>query len=134
MDELKVKELITIEGIGSQNAEQVNVYYLANKKLDVKKMNINPLKEGIILGVSGALLLKSCANLVALFVETHSTLPDSRGAAKIIEVLDKYLGLKVDYKPLLEKAVKFEAKIKELMAKKEKVAASQEKKELTYLG
>ncbi|MBS3171067.1 proteasome assembly chaperone family protein [Candidatus Woesearchaeota archaeon] len=134
MDELKVKELITIEGIGSTTVENMNVYYLANKKLDLKKININPLKEGIILGVSGALLLRGCANLVALFVETHSTLPDSRGAAKIIEILDKYLGLKVDYKPLMEKAVKFENKIKELMAKKEKVAASQEKKELTYLG
>lgn len=131
--ELKVKELITIEGIGSQNAETVNVYYLANKKVD-KRLNLNPLKEGIILGVSGALLLKNCTNLLALFVETHSTLPDSRGAAKIIEILDKYLGLKVDYKPLLEKAVKFEAKIKELMAKKEKAAVNQEKKELTYLG
>ncbi|MEK6936509.1 MAG: PAC2 family protein [Nanoarchaeota archaeon] len=134
MDELKVKEIITIEGIGSQNIENVNVYYLANKKIDSKKLNISPLKEGIILGVSGALLLKSCANLVAFFVETHSAMPDSRGAAKTIEVLDKYLGLKVDYKPLLEKAVKFEAKIKELMSKKEKATASQEKKELTYLG
>ncbi len=134
MDELKVKEVISIEGIGSQNAENINVYYLSNKKLDSKKINVSPLKEGIILGVSGALLLRRCTNLVALFVETHSTLPDSRGAAKIIEVLDRYLGLKVDYKPLLEKAVKFENKIKELMSKKEKAAVNQEKKELTYLG
>ena len=131
--ELKVKELITIEGIGSQDAETVNVYYLSNKKVD-KKLNVSHLKEGIILGVSGALLLRNCSNLLSLFVETHSTLPDSRGAAKMIEVLDKYLGLKVDYKPLLEKALKFEAKLKELMSKREKVVANQEKKDLTYLG
>lgn len=134
MQELKVKELITIEGIGSQNSENVNVYYLSNKKLDNKKLNLLPLKEGIILGVSGALLLNSCSNLLSLFVETHSTLPDSRGAAKIIETLDKYLKLKVDYKPLLEKAAKFESKIKGLMEKREQLTANKEKKELTYLG
>ncbi len=134
MDELKVKEIINIEGIGSANTEEPNVYYLSNKKFDAKKYGLNQLKEGIILGVSGALLLKKCTNLLALFVETHSAMPDSRGAANIIGVLDKYLGLKVDYKPLLEKAIKFESKIKELMEKKEKVVADKEKKELTYLG
>ena len=61
-------------------------------------------------------------------------MPDSRGAAIIIGFLDKYLGLKVDYKPLLEKALKFENKIKELMEKKDKVIADKEKKDLTYLG
>ena len=58
-------------------------------------------------------------------------MPDSRAAAKIIESLDKYLGLKVDYKPLLEKAETFEKKLKEFLS----MAAQQtkEKKE-TYLG
>ena len=45
------------------------------------------------MGVSGALLLKAEVPLSCFFAETHSSLPDSRAAAKIIEVLDKYLYL-----------------------------------------
>ena len=134
IDELKVKKIITIEGIGSNAAENPNVYYLSNSKEDAKKLNVSQLREGIIIGVSGALLLKNCTNLLSLFAETHSTLPDSRAAARIIEVLDKYLGLKIDYKPLLEKAAKFESKIKKILEDKEKMSAAKENKELTYLG
>lgn len=137
-EELKAKKIITIEGIGSsspnQGEEEPNVYYLTNGKEDIKKLNLQSLKEGIIIGVGGALLLNNCQNLFALFAETHSALPDSRAAAKIIEVLDKYLNLKIDYKPLLAKAVKFENKIKTIMESKEKVSAAKENKELTYLG
>ena len=46
----------------------------------------------------------------------------------------KYLNLKIDYKPLLAKALKFESKIKTIMENKEKVSAAKENKELTYLG
>jgi predicted ATP-grasp superfamily ATP-dependent carboligase len=48
--------------------------------------------------------------------------------------LDRHLGLKVDYKPLLSKAVQFEGKIKELLDKREKAVKFKERKELTYLG
>ena len=86
---------------------------------------------------TGALLLrvknieKSC-----IFVETHSSLPDSRGAAKVIEILDKYLGLNVDYNPLLKKAEVFERKVKQILEKgKDVLSKRQERDEtLNYLG
>ena len=92
------------------------------------------MKEGIVLGVTGALLLKQDINTSCIFVETHSKLPDSRGAAKLVEVLDSYLNLKVDYKPLLEKAKKFEEKLKGLMEKTKKANEEKDRKELNYLG
>ena len=134
MDELKAKKVIIIEGIGSKGTNDPNVYYLSNVKEDAKKLNLVPLKEGIIIGISGALLLNHCVNLLSLFAETHSTLPDSRAAARVIGILDKYLNLKVDYKPLLEKAAIFESKLKTIMENKEKVSAARDNKELTYLG
>src|SRR3989344_527131 len=134
MNEIKAKKIITIEGIGNTESQTPNIYYLSKGKDDLKKLNLSQLKEGIIIGVSGALLLKDYNNLLALFAETKSALPDSRAAAKVIEVLDKYLNLKIDYKPLLEKATKFESKIKTIMENKEKVSAAKVDKELTYLG
>ncbi len=129
--ELKVKEVISIEGVGSNEVmDEVRAFYMgSNKRL--KELGIDHLKEGIIVGVTGALLLRKDLPVTCLFAETHSTLPDSRAAARIVEVLDDYLGLKVDYKPLLEKAEEFEKKLKGIMEKAQSV--SQDKK-LTYFG
>ena len=88
------------------------------------------------MGTTGILLLKSEKNLpvTSIFAEAHSELPDSKAAAKVIEVLDKYLRLKIDYKPLLEQAEKFETKLKELISKGQKVSEEQQKKKLSYVG
>ncbi len=131
--DLRVKEIISLEGVGSQSeiVESRGFYIGENKKL--KNLGIEPLKEGIIVGVTGALLLRKDINITAFFAETHSTLPDSRAAAKIIEVLDRYLGLKVDYKPLIKKAEEFEKKLKEMIEKSRSVSGQQESK-LPYFG
>jgi len=134
INDLNAKEIISLEGIGSSSLESPKVYYYSNKKDGLKKLGVLNLNEGIIIGVTGSLLLKGCTNHICFFAETHSTMPDSKAAAKIIEVLDRHLGLKVDYKPLMEKAVKFEGKIKELLEKREKASKFKERKELTYLG
>lgn len=135
MQELKAKEIISIEGVGSTliNHEEPKAFYMGESK-KLKGTGIDPLKEGIIVGVTGALLLKKEIKVTCLFAETHSTLPDSRAAAKIIEVLDNYLNLKVDYQPLLKKAEEFETKIKSVMEKAQSISSQREKKGLTYFG
>ena len=132
---LNAKEIICIEGVGSVS-ETNNVYYLSesfSSKI-IKKTNIKELKEGIIMGVSGALMVNRRLPTSCFFSETHSNLPDSRAAAKLIEVLDKYLGLKVDPKPLIKKAEEFETKIKGLIEKSKEATEEKERKELSYLG
>ena len=135
-----VKEIISIEGVGTPVvSEETNAYYHANLKTARDKFNklkFSPLTEGIILGVTATLLLQSDNKtpLSCIFVETHSNLPDSKAAAKAIEVLDKYLGLKIDYKPLLEQAEKFEEKIKGLMEQGMVAQEEKQKKNLSYLG
>ena len=134
--ELKAREIISLEGVVS-NSEETRAFFYTNinkSSETFKKNKLEQLKEGIIMGVTGALLLKSKLPMSSIFVETHSQLPDSRAAAKIIEVLDKYLNLKVDYKPLLEKAEQFETKLKTLMQQKNQAEEQKEKKELSYFG
>lgn len=100
---LKAKEIVSVEGILGQTPE-MNMYYYSQNVNALKKFSkvkATPLKEGIVAGVTAALLLKNNEiNMSGLFVETHSKLPDSKASAKIIEMLDGYLVLGVDYKPL----------------------------------
>ncbi|MEK6878231.1 MAG: PAC2 family protein, partial [Nanoarchaeota archaeon] len=110
-------------------------YYSTKKGQTFEKMGLKPLKEGIVMGVTGALMLKAEEiPLSCIFVETQSNLPDSRAAAKIIEALDKYLGLDIDYKPLLKAAEKFEEKVKGILESGKQAMSEKESKELNYLG
>lgn len=135
---LSAKEIISLEGVGSPNAEGGRVFYYTTKNGNATKKlsNVaNPLMEGIIVGVTGALLAKSMKiPIVALFAEAKSNMPDSKAAAHIIEALDAYTGLKVDPKPLLKQAIMFEKKLKGIMEKGKKAEEIHDSKKLSYVG
>jgi len=137
--QLNIKEIICLEGVGSSDESVTSrVFYYSNNeknKNKFKKLKVELLKEGIIIGVTGAVLLRA-ENLPVscVFAETHTNLPDSKAAAKVIEVLDKYLGLKVDTKPLLQQAEKFESKLKGLLTESQKAMQLSEKKKMSYVG
>jgi uncharacterized protein len=137
-DQLNAKEIITTEGVGSaeQKEESRGFYYSHDDKTGakMKKMGVDCLGEGIIVGVTGALLLKSTYPLTCVFAETHSHLPDSKAAAKIIEVLDKYLGLDVDYRPLLKQAEAFESQLRTIVEQASKTKDLRAKKETSYIS
>ena len=134
---LDAKEIISIEGVGGVGTKGNGAfYYSRNKKW--QNAGIEELKEGVVIGVTAAMLAGCDKNdkISCVFAETKSNLPDSRAAAKVIEVLDKYLGLNVDYKPLIKKADEFESKVKKWVAKSQKVInkSNAQKEALNYLG
>lgn len=151
---ISAKEIITIEGVGTrgENSEslsdnsandavsssaKVSAFFFTskNQKASVKLRELcRPLSEGVVIGVTSALLLKSDLPLSCLFVDAQAQLPDSKAAAKIIQVLDKYLGLKVDYKPLLKQAMMFEQKIKGMLQQSNTAQEVKDKKALSYVG
>ena len=133
---LKAKEVISLEGILGQTKE-INGYYYTNDSQNkkVSKVKANALKEGVIMGVTAALLLKGQGmSTTGFFVETHSKLPDSRAAAKIIEMLDGYLSLGVDYKPLEQAAAEFEEKLQNYVEKMRNTSKKTEEKAANYVG
>ena len=137
--QLDAKDIVAIEGVGTPlPAEEVSAYYYSTSDAGKKKFEtfkLAPLKEGIILGVTATLILQGEDRPIScIFVETHSSLPDSKAAAKAIEVLDKYLGLKIQTAPLLKQAEKFEAKVKGLIEKGNVATEEQKKKTLSYVG
>lgn len=138
--ELSAKEIISLEGIGSNKmaAGKPNVFYYCSRSKTgerFKKYELTSLNEGIIMGVTGALLIKNEKYpFCCLFAETASNLPDSRAAAKVLEILNKHLKLKIDLKPLVKQAEKFESKLKTLMKGSKKMMGEQKKKAPSYLG
>lgn len=165
--QLDAKEIISLEGIGSTKpSEKTRSFYFSSDKSKAEKLakiTDAPLKEGIIMGLTGALMLEgtectckkktNCPDRVAalmlqgstgickkrtistaIFAEAHSNMPDSKAAAKVIEVLDAYLGLKVDTKPLLKQAEKFEAKLKQLLEQTTAMSKESDKKKMAYVG
>ena len=136
-EEIKAREIISIEGISSDNKppEPEAFYFTKNEERKKKfvSMNLREIDEGIIVGVTAALLTK-IPETTFLFTEANSELPDSRAAAKIIEILDSYLKLKLDFKPLIKKAEDFESKIKEILLSTKEITTKQKEKEESYFG
>ena len=135
---LKAKEVIGIEGVGNPalGDDAPRAFYIGkSKKLSTIK-EVSKLDEGIIMGVTGALLLREDVILNCIFAETHSQLPDSRAAARIVEILDKYLRLNVDPKPLMKQAELFENKLRDVVSKSKEAAQAQSNKPATqaYFG
>ena len=136
--ELKAKEIIALEGVGAATGgEGLFAYSSDAKKQKSLSNDFTIMKKGIIVGITGALLVntKDKHPAVCFLAETQSALPDSKAAAKLIEALDKYLGLKIDYKPLLTQAEAFETKLKGLLQQsKQAVKDVADSKPKTYFG
>jgi uncharacterized protein len=136
--ELDIKEFISIEGVGSNSPEEEEprTFFYTNNEKNKKTLeqSLPELKEGIVMGVTAALLTKTTIPVTAFFADTKSNLPDSKAAAKVIEILDKHLGLKIDTKPLLETAEKFEEKLKGMMQQTETAQQEVKDKSMSYVG
>jgi uncharacterized protein len=134
--DLDAYRLITVEGVADpqEKEHEPQVMYWTNDKNQAPQ-GITPLKEGIVMGVTSALMLKCHdVHITSLFALTHSQLPDSKAAAQIIKVLDQQLNLDVDYHPLLEAAKQFESKIKGIMSQSTHALNEQQKKTISYVG
>lgn len=129
--EYNAREVISIEGVNALVQDEMKVYSYGNAALTT--LGAEKMKESVIVGVTAALLLK-LEQLTCLFAQTSGGLPDSKAAAAIIDVLNKYLKLGVDPQPLLKQAIAFEQKLKGILQQTQKASIDAEKKNLSYLG
>jgi len=125
-----VKEIISIEGVNSV-VDEDKLFCYNNKEFE--KLGAKPVNESIIMGVTGALMVRDF-NISCIFAPTTSKVPDSRAAAKVIELLDSYIGFKLDTKPLLDQAELFENKLKNILQQTNQTISEAEKKQMSYFG
>ncbi len=134
---IKAKRIICIEGLYNPESEESNVLYYSNDtEMKEKLKHIPVMKNGIILGVTSAVLIKNRKrNVTCLFGETHSNIPDSVASAKVIDVLNKALHLNIDIKPLFNQAKDFEQKLKQVITRSNEVSRQKElKDDLSYIN
>ena len=85
----------------------------------LKEMEIPLLEQGVIKGMTGAMLSEGGSrgrNIMSLMVEADPRFPDARAAAVIIEHLNKMLPVvDLDHGPLLEEAQQLEEQIRGMM-------------------
>ncbi|MDP6583780.1 MAG: PAC2 family protein, partial [Anaerolineales bacterium] len=138
--DLKAKEIIALEGVGSPTGagEELYAYSTDIKRRASLEKSFKMMKKGILVGITGALLVsaKDKVPAVCFLAETQQGLPDSKAAAKLIAAIDQYLGLNVDYKPLITQATAFESKLKGIIAQSKQASqgAQKAKSEQNYFG
>jgi predicted ATP-grasp superfamily ATP-dependent carboligase len=137
--QLSAKEIICLEGVGSPNSKERVFFHgrnMSKRSTKILESCCEPLKEGVIVGVTGAILAKrSKIAILSLFAEAQGNGPDSNAAAGIIKSLDKYVGFNLDPAPLHEQAKIFEGKLKDVVKKHDKARKIQDKKSvLSYVG
>jgi len=140
--DIDAKEIISLEGVAKQKDDaEGQLYYYTTDTASKKKLesfSFQHLDEGIILGTTACVMINAQHHtrpaLTSLFCEATMKYPDSKAAAKVIEALDKYLSLNVDYKPLLDRAKLFEDKLKGILEKSKEAVDKNDERTLNYLG
>jgi uncharacterized protein len=137
---IHAKEIISLEGLAVPKAPQdSNVYWISNneKKFNHLKKAASLLKNGIVVGVSAALLIQSKVKKIpaaVIMAEAHADFPDGIAAASLIKSLNKIYSLDIDTTPLEKESKRFENKVWSIIEKAQKLKESSEKPGETYIG
>jgi uncharacterized protein len=136
-EEKNINIIMALEGANSQLLpdQEPNIYAVGTTEKAnelITKHEIEKLNEGMVGGVSGALLYEGeehNRDVVCLLSEANPQLPGAMGAAKFVEIISRMLPeLKIDPKPLFEEAKELEKQIK--MALKASQPPSPEDREI----
>lgn len=134
----EARGILSIEGINHVTETGDKVFMFCNNPDMEKKLEdqgVEKLREGIIMGVTSIVLTNDRKKLVdCIFVESMTEVPDSLGAARVVEILDKVIGFNIDTKPLVETAKIFEEKLKKIMEHTQAVAKRHKEEDLNYVG
>lgn len=115
----KCKYIVTLEGTHGLNPKKPKTHGVATtQKMRgiLKEYSIEETQEGMITGITGVLLYEGVRlnhDVLCLLAEAHTSYPDSRAAALLVEALDKMLPeIKINTEPLYKEADDIEKKIR----------------------
>jgi uncharacterized protein len=113
------KYIVTLEGTHGLDPKKPMTYGVASTqkmKEILKQHNIGETQEGMITGITGVLLYEGVRlnrDVLCLLAEAHTSYPDSRAAALLVEALDKMLPeIEINTEPLYKEADDIEKKIR----------------------
>jgi len=128
----KCSFIVTLEGAHAVDPKKPKTHGVGSSqkmKQVLKSYGIEETLEGMITGITGVLLYEGTRlkrDVLCLLAEAHSSYPDSRAAAMLVETLDKMLpGIKFDVEPLYKEADEIEQKIRTFIKQAQPSAPSQ---------
>ena len=132
----EVKMMISISGIpvqDRQDLEELKVFAAASNPEMLKiaqDKGVEILREGYMVGPQ-AVMLQYCATLglpaLTLLAQCFLQYPDPEAAAKVLEHLASFTGVKVDVSKLLEKGEEIRLKARDLMKRTQQELAKMRK-------
>ncbi|HIE34386.1 MAG TPA: proteasome assembly chaperone family protein [Candidatus Altiarchaeales archaeon] len=119
--EIKPGKVFLLAGIACKEIEKEREIFSLTNDIELEKklhnLNVEKLEEGMLTGISSDILL-SCIEdnipTVSLMAETRY-IPDPLGAAALVDIVNKLLGLGIDVKKLEDKGEEIEVMFKDIM-------------------
>ena len=108
-----------VEYEGTDDVDVLGVAATETTQKTLEELNILPLEQGVIKGVTGLLLSEGRRrglDIMSLMVEADPRYPDARAAAVLISHLNKLLpAIELDHEPLIEEAERIEEQVRQMM-------------------
>ena len=108
-----------VEYEGTDDVDVLGVAATETTQKTLEDLNILPLEQGVIKGVTGLLLSEGRRrglDIMSLMVEADPRYPDARAAAVLISHLNKLLpAIELDHEPLIEEAERIEEQVRQMM-------------------
>ncbi len=119
---IKAREIVCLEGLSVPESERdyevLGMSTNSKSMANMRKKGVKELKNGILLGMSAALLLKAKEKGVpasCMMVESRAQFPDGLAAAAILEDLARIYGFSIDTSDLKSQANAFEKKMQKVI-------------------
>ncbi|PNX53342.1 MAG: hypothetical protein BV458_04950 [Thermoplasmata archaeon M9B2D] len=123
--------IVTLEGTHGVDPKKPKTYGVASTqkmKGILNQHSIGETQEGMITGITGVLLYEGVrlnCDVLCLLAEAHTSYPDSRAAALLVEALDKMLPeIELNTEPLYKEADDIEQKIRAFIKQAQPTAPS----------
>lgn len=119
----EAQAMLVPDGLVVQDTEQTGQEIRGVAALDsgmelLAKLDVEPVPEGMISGLSASLLYDSerlGLNTLCLLAESHPDHPDARAAARVVEIFDRLIpDIDISTTPLLEEAEAIENQVRSL--------------------
>lgn len=119
---VKATKIVCLEGISMQSEDKPKTYLITTSEKLKKEFSskVEVLENGIIMGVSAAVLLASKVGSIpaaCLLVQSHPQFPDGKAAAELINNINNLMKLNMSAKKLIDESNAFESKVKKIIEK-----------------
>lgn len=133
-EEENAAELVILEGAPVRGLPKKRKSFFAaepEKRTQYEEQGVTMLSAGIIRGLAGSILNECLTRKitgVAFMVPAISFMPDPKGAAVLIETLNRIYSLDVDTEDLMERAEEIKQKLKEVAERRRRMKKAEEKR------